>query len=171
MAIRVNNFQPVKYGSDRHSIGGKLAVAAKRGQIVNRKSGVVDELELATDKAGFFLARDVMSAANAKLFVEADELRPDKAGFQSPYVIDGSVQAEDFEEVWVEGTDLLDAAMDVNVAVGAQLTSAAGKFKPITHAATQETIGKVVLNIAAVNTAAPARRFLIQIVRGTAITI
>ena len=167
MAIRVNNFQPVKYGSDRHSIGGKLAVAAKRGMIVSRKAGAVDELELATGKAGFFLARDVVSAADAKAFVEADELRPNKSGFQSPYVIDGSVQAEDFEEIWVEGTDLLNASMDVNTPVGAQVTTSAGKFTEVTSLTTQEVIGKVVLNIAAINTVAPARRFLLQIIRGT----
>lgn len=167
MAIRVNNFQPVKYGSDRHSIGGKLAVAATRGMIVSRKTGATDELELSTGKAGFFLCRDVVSAANAKAFVEADELRPDKAGFVSPYVIDGSVQAEDFTEIWVEGSALLDASMDVNTRIGDQVTAVAGKFAEVTSLTTQEVIGKVVLNIAAINTASPARRFLIQIIRGT----
>ncbi len=166
MAIRVKNFQPVKYGSDRHSIGGKLAVAAKLGMIVSRKSGAVDELELATGKAGFFLCRDVVTAADAKAFVEADELRPDKAGFVSPYVIDGSVQAEDFVELWVEGSDLLHASMDVNTPVGAQVTSAAGKFSEVTSLTTQEVIAKVVLNIAAVN-GGGGRRFLLQIIRGT----
>lgn len=167
MAIRVNNFQPVKYGSDRHSIGGKLAVAATRGMIVNRKSGATDELELSTGKAGFFLARDVVSAASAKAFVEADELRPNKGGFQSPYVIDGSVQAEDVVELWVEGATLLDASMDVNTPVGAQVTSLGGKFSEVTSLTAQEVIGKVVLNIPAINTASPARRFLIQVIRGT----
>lgn len=166
MAIRINNFQPVKYGSDRHSIGGKLAVAAVRGMIVSRKTGAVDELELSTGKAGFFLARDCVSAATAKTFVENDELRPDKAGFVSPYVIDGVVQADDFTEIWVEGSDLLHASMDVNTRIGDQVTAVAGKFSEVTSLTTQEVIGKVVLNTPALN-GGGGRRFLIQIIRGT----
>lgn len=165
MAIRSKNFQPVKYSPSRHSVGGILGVAAVRGMILNRLAGSVDTWELATGKAGYFLTRDVVSAAAAKTFHEADMLRPDKGGFESPFVVGGSVQVEDYEEFWVEGADLLHASMDAATPVGAQVTSAAGKFSEVTSLTTQEVIAKVVLNIAALN-GGGGRRFLLQTVRG-----
>ncbi len=166
MAIRYKNFQPVKYSPGRHSIGGILAVAAVQGMIVSRLAGSVDTFELATGKAGYFLTRNVVSAADAKAFHEADMLRLNKGGFQSPFVIGGAVQAEDFEEFWVEGSALLDASMDVDTRVGDQVTSVAGKFSEVTSLTTQEVIAKVVLNIAAIN-GGGGRRFLLQTIRGT----
>lgn len=163
--IRTNNFQPTKYSPSRHSIGGKLAVAAKRGQIVRRKAGTTDELELATGTGGFHLTRDVVTAADAKAFHEADLLRENKGGFQTPFVVDGAVQAEDFAEVWVEGPDLLGAGMDNSVTVGTPLMVSGGKFIPLATPATNENYGVVRENIAAINHPGPARRFLIQITR------
>lgn len=165
MSTRTRNFQPVKYAANRHSITGLLAVAAVAGMVLSRKAGATDELELATGEAGFFLDRDVVAnkAALAAL-VDANELRPDKDGFEYPYVAAGAVTAEDFAEIWIEGA-ALDASMDAATVVGSAVTTAAGKIAELTNSETQEALGVVRQNIAAINTASPARRFLIEIRR------
>jgi hypothetical protein len=162
--IQKANFQPNKLTPNRYSIGGLLAVAAVRGMIVDRKSGDEDTLELSTGKAGYFLRRDVASAAERMTFVEQDMLYPDARGFEMPYLVGGSAQAEDYEEVWVEGADLLDASMDAATAIRCPVTSAAGKFAELTDSEAQETLGHVALNEAAEN-AGVGRRFLIRIAR------
>ncbi len=168
MSTRFRNFQPNDIQSERKSIGGKLAVAAVMGMVVCRKAGATlalqDELELATGKSGFFLRRDVADAAALKAFVDADVLRPGKAGWETPYLIGSSVQAEDFDEIWIESPELLHASMDVDTPVGSRVTTAAGKITEWT-ATTQEAFGIVRENIPAINTAGPARRFLIEIIR------
>jgi len=164
MSLRYANFQPVKPKKGRDSIGGLLAVAAVCGMIVSRKTGATDELELSTGKAGFFLSRSVVSDADFKTALEQQELYPDKNEFELPFKVDGSVQAEDFQEVWVEGSALLDASMDVSTTVRAPVTSAAGKFAELTDSEAQECLGFVVLNEAARN-GGGGRRFLIQIAR------
>lgn len=163
--IRSKNFQPVKYPANRHQIGGTLAVVAKQGQIVNRTSETA--VGLATGKAGFFLTRDVMAAADLKAYHDADELRPNKDGFQTPFLVGDSVQAEELVEVWVEGADLLGAGMDETIVAGQQVTTAAGKFVPLTDANTQEKMGVVRVATAAANADAPAPRFLIEIIKAT----
>jgi hypothetical protein len=165
MALRYQNFQPVKYGSDRHSFSGVLAVAAVAGMIINVKSDAADAVELSTGKAGFFLRENVLAdAAALKAYIEQDILHPNAAGFRTPAVAGGTVQAEDIVDLWVEGAALLDAAMDGTVAAGAQLTSAAGKWKPVTDATTQETLG-IVRRVIAAQNAGSGYRFRIQIVR------
>lgn len=169
MAKQYANFQPNKVAAHRNSIGGKLAVVAKRGQIVTRKAGATDEVELATGKAGLFLRRDVVEAAAHKTLVEQEQIYPNKNGFELPYIKDGSVQAEDYSEVWVEGTDLLDASMDETVTARTPVTTAAGKIAVLTDSATEETLGFVELNEAAKNGA--GRRFLIEVARSAKIVV
>lgn len=163
MSTRIRNFQPVKYPANRHSITGILAVAAVMGMVLTRKSGETDALELADGKAGFFLDRDVAAnKAALQALVEANERRPDKAGFEYPYVAGGAVTVEDYAEVWVEG-DALDASMDVNTVVGSAVTTAAGKIAELTNSEAQEALGIVRLNEADANGA--GRRFLIEVRR------
>lgn len=163
MSTRIRNFQPVKYAANRHSITGLLAVAALAGMVVTRKSGATDELELATGKAGFFLDRDVVAnAAALKALVDANELRPNKDGFEYPYVAGGAVTAEDFAEIWIEG-DALDSSMDVNTVVGSAVTTNAGKIAELTDSEAQEALGIVRLNEADAN--GSGRRFLIEVRR------
>lgn len=160
------NFQPVKTPKGRHSIGGLLAVAAVLGQIVTRKAGATDTLELATGKAGYFLTRDVVSSAAMKTYMEQDELYPDKGGFGSPFVVGGSVQAEDLPEVWVEGPALL-SGIDTDTPVGTVVTTNAGKLVPLTDAETQEPMGIIRQVIAAINDdTADAARVLVEVRRG-----
>lgn len=162
--IRTANFQPVKYPANRHSIGGTLAVAAKRGQIVSRTSDTA--VGLATGKSGFFLTRDVIDNDNGTALTayhDADELRPNKAGFQTPFLKGGSVQAEELPEVWVEGSDLLHTDMDNTVVAGQKVTTNAGKFAKLTSSITQECAGVVRVVVAAANSPAPAKRFLIEV--------
>lgn len=166
--IRTANFQPVKYPANRHSIGGTLAVAAKRGQIVVRTSATA--VGLATGKAGFFLTRDVIDNDDGTALTayhDADELRPNKAGFQTPFVKGGSVQAEELAEVWVEGTDLLHSSLDENTTVGTKVTTNGGKFAELTDSEAQECMGVIRVVDAAVNAASPAKRFLIEIIKST----
>ncbi len=166
MAVRVNMFQPVKYNPGRHSFAGTFVGTGKRGLILTRHATSKDVLILANGVSGFFATRDIVADNDAlQAFVEADSLRPNKGGFQSPFVSGGAVQVEDYEEVWVEGTDLLDASMDVNTAVNTQVTTANGKFSERTSLTTMEGIAIVKQNIPAINTDAPARRFLLQIIR------
>lgn len=162
MSTRTRNFQPVKYAANRHSITGLLAVAAVAGMVVSRKAGATDELELATGKAGFFLDRDVVANnAALKALIDANELRPNKDGFEYPYVAGQAVTAEDFDEVWIEGA-ALDASMDGTVTVGSRFTTASGKIAKWT-ATTQESLGIVRETIDDINGA--GKRFLIQIAR------
>lgn len=171
MARKHKLFQPNKYARHRASIGGKLAVAAVAGLIVTRKSGATDELELATGKAGFFLRTQVVAdLATLKGLIDANELRMNKAGFEYPVVAGSSVQAEDFEEVWVEGSTLLHASMDENVAPGTPVTTDAGKLKVLTNSETEESMGKVALNIAGVVDPAN-RRFLIHVMRTAKVVV
>lgn len=164
--MRIQNFQPVKYNKGRHSIGGVLAVAAVRGMIVCRSTSAEDTLALATGKAGFFLTRDVVAnEAALKAYHDADELRPNKAGFQTPAVAGDVVQAEELHEVWVEGTDLLDASITNSTPAGSKLTTTAGKFALLTNSNTQECVGIIRTVLAAQNAVAPAKRFLIEILR------
>ncbi len=167
MAIRNPNFLPVRYPTDRHTETGKLAVAAVLGMVLVHKAGAGadGEFELADGEAGFFLTRDVVSAADAKAFFEADQLRPDKAGFQSPFVVDGNVQVEDLDKFWVEGPALLDASMDADTPIGSSVTTAAGKIAELANSETKEALGIVRDKVAALNHAAPAKRFLIEVVR------
>ena len=160
--IPVKNFQPVKPKSDRHSIGGILAVAAVAGMVVSHHATAEDTLELATGKAGYFLTRDVKTAADLKTFSEQNQLYPDAGGFETPFLVGGSVQAADYDEVWVEG-EVLDASMDAATTIGCPVTTNAGKIAEVTNAATQEVLGVVEKNIAAVNGA--GRRFLIRVQR------
>jgi hypothetical protein len=164
MALRHLNFQPVKPKRDRHSIGGTLAALAVAGMIVARHATNEDVLELANGKAGYFLMRDVVSAAAQKTALEQEELYPDRGAFHLPYLQGGVVQADDHDEVWVEGAALLDASMDAATTIGCPVTSAAGKFAEVTTAATQEVLGTVVSNVAALN-GGGGRRFLIKIHR------
>lgn len=170
MAIQYRNFEVTRARKERFSIGGTLAVAAVQGMIVNRVAGATDTLELSTGQAGFFLRRDCVTSAAIKTQLEQDMIYPDKNGFETPYVIGGSAQAEDHDEIWVEGAALLHASMDVNTRVGDLVTSVAGKFSEVTNLATQEIIGKVVLNEAARN-GGGGRRFLIQVIRNGKQTI
>jgi hypothetical protein len=161
--MRTRNFQPVRYTNNRYTVTGMLAVAAVMGMMVCRKAGAAnDELELANGKAGWILDRDVLANKAALTnAIEANELRPDKDYFEYPYVAGQPVTGQDFEEFWVEG-DALGAGMDATVAAETQLTTAAGKYVPLTDSEAQECVGIVKQNIAAVNTDAPARRFLIE---------
>ena len=163
MSTRTRNFQPVKYPANRHSITGTLAVAALMGMVVTRKSGETDVLELANGKAGFFLDRDVVAnAAALTALVDANELRPNKDGFEYPYVAGGAVTAEDFAEVWIEG-DALDSSMDANTVVGSSVTTESGKIAELTDSEAQEALGIVRQNIADAN--GSGRRFLIEVRR------
>lgn len=164
--MRARNFQPVEYPPRRTTITGMLAVAAVMGMVVARKAGAAnDELELADGKAGFFLDRDVVeNKAALTTIIEANELRPDKGYFEYPYVAGEPVTGHDFAEVWIEG-EALGAGMDNTVAQETPLTTAAGKIVPMTDSSTQECIGVVKQNHAALNAAAPARRFLIEVRR------
>lgn len=164
--MRTRNFQPQAYTPNRTTITGALAVAAVMGMVLTRKAGAAnDELELADGEAGFFLDRDVVAnKAALTTLIEANELRPDKDGFEYPYVAGEPVTAQDFAEVWVEG-EALGAGMDNTVAQHTAVTTAAGKIVPLTNSETQECLGIVRQNIAAINTAAPARRFLIEVRR------
>jgi len=163
MSTRTRNFQPVKYPANRHSITGLLAVAAVAGMVVSRKAGATDELELANGKAGFFLDRDVVAnkAALAAL-VDANELRPNKDGFEYPYVAGGAVTAEDFAEVWIEGS-ALDSSMDANTVLRSAVTTVNGKIGELTDSETQEAIGIVIDKIDDANGA--GKRFLIEVRR------
>lgn len=169
MSTRVRNFQPNDIADDRKTITGLLAVAAVMGMVVNRKVGSTlstqDQLELSSGKAGYFLRRDVADPAGLKAFIDADVLRPNKLGFETPYPIGGVCQAEHFDEVWVEGIDILGAGMNTAAGTSFAVTTLNGQIIPLTHTATQETLGIVRENIPAVNTASPARRFLIEIRR------
>jgi hypothetical protein len=165
--IKLPNFQPVKYAANRHSIGGvtDAAFVAKRGQIVQQTADG-DGIEIADDgKAGYFLTRDVMLAADLKAWHDANELRPNKAGFTTPFLAGQPAQAEDLKEIWVEGTDLLDASIDENTAVDTALTTDGGKFAVLTDSEAQECIAIVRAKVAALNDDAPAKRFLLEIVR------
>ena len=162
MSTRTRNFQPVKVAANRQSITGLLAVAALQGMVVTRKAGSVDTVELATGKAGLFLREDVVTSAALTALVEANELRPNKDGFQYPYIVGDAVTAEDYAEVWVEG-DALDASMDENTVIGSSVTTSAGKIAELTDSEAQEALGIVRDNIAAINGA--GRRFLIEVAR------
>ncbi len=165
--MQYRNFQPNDVSATRKTITGILPVAAVMGMIVNRNSTTTDTsdvLQLSTGRAGYFLRRDVVTVAARKAWLDADELRPNKGGFEVPYVIDGAVTAEDFDEVWVEGSALLDASMDAATAVGANVTSSAGKFAEVTNLATQDILGVVQVNEAALN-GGGGRRFLIRVTR------
>lgn len=163
--IRYKAFQPTKREANRFSIGGLLAVAAVEGMIVNRKAGTADTLELSTGKAGYFLSRDVKSLADIQTHVRADVLDPNKGGFQTPFQVDGSVQAEDYDEVWVEGAGLLDASMDNTVVAGANVTSATGKYALLTNSETQESLGVVSLVEPGRLPGSTGKRFCIQVRR------
>jgi hypothetical protein len=135
------------------------------GMVVTRKAGAAnDELELADGKAGFFLDKDVVTKAALTTAIEAHELRPNKTGFEYPDVLGNPVTAHDFTEVWVEG-DALGAGMDDAVAQETPVTTAAGKIVPLTDSEAQECLALVKQNIPAINTASPARRFLLEIRR------
>lgn len=162
MSTTNRNFQPVKYAANRHSVTGVLAVAALAGMVLSRKAGETDVLELANGKAGFFLDRDVVSAADFKTATEQHQLYPNKAGFVYPYMIGGAVTAEDFEEIWIEG-DALHSSMDSSVTADTGVTTNAGKVCKLTDMLTQEALGIVRQNIPAINGA--GRRFLIEIRR------
>lgn len=162
MSTRTRNFQPVKVAAGRQSITGILAVAALQGMVLARTAGAADTLELADGVAGMFLREDVVSSAALTTLIEADELRPNKGGFQYPYTVGGAVTAEDYAEVWIEG-DALDASMDVNTVIGSSVTTSAGKIAELTDSEAQECLGVVRDNIAAINGA--GRRFLIEVAR------
>lgn len=159
MSTRTRNFQPVAYNQSRHTITGMLAVAALAGMVVCRKAGAVDELELANNKAGFFLDRDVVAnKAALQALIDNNELRPNKDGFEMPYVAGQAVTAHDFDEFWIEG-DALGAGMSGALAVGTPLTTAEGKLVPATNTETQEVVGYVSDNIDDINGA--GKRFLV----------
>lgn len=163
--MRQSNCEPIRYNPNRHTITGVLAVAAVMGMFVTRKSDADETLELATNKAGFILERDVLAnKAALTALIEANELRPNKDGFEYPYVAGEPVTAHDHLEVWVEG-GAIGAGIDENTAAETQLTTAAGKLVPLTNSATQECAAIVKRNIAAINTE-DGRRLLIEIRRG-----
>jgi len=166
--IRTQNFQPVKYCSDRFSAGGitPADMVLKRGNIVTHSPTAENALVIAPDgKAGFFLTRDVMLATGLQAYVDADELRPNKAGFQTPFLAGGSAQMEDYDEIWVEGTDHLDVTVGNAIVAGQKLTTKGGKFSTLTNSETQELIGIVRTVIPSANGAGGTKRFLIEIVR------
>lgn len=165
MSTRNRNFEVVQINPARNSMTGVLAVAAVMGMLVSRKAGAVDTLELADGTAGLFLRRDVVDAATLKTLTDADILRPNKADFVMPYTVNGAVTAEDYAEVWVEGTELLDSSMDANTLVDSAVTTKDGKIAELTDSEAQEALGIVRQNVAAINHAAPARRFLIEVRR------
>ena len=168
MAIRNQNFQPVKYNASRPSFGGITpdSMVLKRGNIVTHNPAAENALIIAPDgKAGFFLTRDVMPQADLKAYVDADELRPNKAGFQTPFLAGQSAQMEGYDEIWVEGTDHLDVSITNSTAVGQSITTKGGKFSALTTPASQELIGIVRTVIPSFNGAAGTKRFLIEIVR------
>lgn len=161
--MRTRNFQPVQYSATRATITGTLAVAALAGMVVCQKSGTTDELELATGKAGFFLDRDVVAnKAALQALIEANELRPNKDGFEYPYVAGGAVTGEDFDIIEIEGS-ALDASMDNTITAGTPVTTASGKVSKLTNSETQETLGIVRLVADDVN--GSGKRFTIQIAR------
>lgn len=161
--MRTKNFQPTQYSSTRFTVTGLLAVAALAGMVVTRKNAADDELELANGKAGFFLDRDVVAnKAALQALMEANELRPDKDGFEYPYVAGGQVTAGDFEEIEIEG-DALDASMDANTTVGTAVTTASGKIAELTDSEAQECLGIVRKIVDDIN--GTGKRFTIQIVR------
>ena len=165
--MRTRNFQPVQYNSSRNTQTGVCAVAAVMGMVLSLKDDDLETpiLELADGKAGLFLDRDIVAnKAALQVLVEANELRPNKGEFEYPYVAGGAVTAQDFDLVWVEGA-ALHASMDVETTIGQQVTTAAGKITELTNSETQECLGVVRKNMAAINTTAPARRFLIEVIR------
>lgn len=160
MSTLNKNFQPVKYPTNRHTVTGILAVAAVAGMVVSRKSGSVDTLELANGKAGWFLDRDVVAnKAALDALIDANELRPNKNGFEYPYVAGGAVTGEDFEEFWIEGA-ALDASMDANAPIRATVTTINGKIGLLTNSETQEAIGIIEDRIDDFN--GSGKRFLIR---------
>lgn len=166
--IKYHNFQPVKSSPTRHSIGGTVAFVGKRGQIVTHKNDGTNELVLATGTAGFFLERDIVSETDLTAAIKANEIPSNAlnpAEFEYPYQQNGSAQATDYEEVWVEGSDLVDGLTDATT-VGTEVTTAAGKFTPLTDSEAEETMGVVRAIEDAKNAAAPAKRFLISVMRG-----
>jgi hypothetical protein len=165
MSIKLPNFQPVKYPAHRHSIGGTTAdnLVAKRGQIVTYGATGDTIILAATGTSGYFLTRDIMLEADLKAWHDANELRPNKQGFITPFLAGQPVQAEDLKEIWVEGEDLLHSSMD-DVAVGQRVSTNGGKFATLTNSETQECIGIVRSKVAALN-AESGYRYLIEIVR------
>lgn len=164
--IRTRNFQPEKVAAHRHSIGGTVSFLAPLGAIVVPHATQANVLSLATGRAGFFLRRAVVSAADFKTEVEQNELYPDRAGFEMPTKINGHAQAEDYSGVWVEGEALLDASL-ADVAVGTRVTSAAGKFAALTNSTTQESLGVIRRKLPAAN-AESGFRYMIHVIRDTA---
>lgn len=161
--MRTANFQPTQYSPNRFTLTGLLAVAALAGMVVTRKNAASDELELANGKAGFFLDRDVVAnKAALQALIEANELRPDKDGFEYPYVAAGAVTAGDFQEIEIEG-DALDASMDDTVTVDTTVTTSAGKIAVLTDSEAEEALG-IVRKIEDAKNGA-GKRFTIQIVR------
>jgi hypothetical protein len=161
--MRTANFQPVQYSATRLTITGTLAVAALAGMVVNLKAGTTEELELSTGKAGFFLPRDVVAdKAALKTLIESNQLRPDKDGFEYPYVAGEAVTGEDYELIEIEGA-ALDASMDGTIVAGQQVTTASGKISKLTNSQTQECLGVVRLVADDVN--GSGKRFTIQVIR------
>jgi hypothetical protein len=161
--MRTKNFQPTQYSPNRFTVTGLLAVAALAGMVVTRKNAAADEVELADGKAGYFLDRDVVAnKAALQTLIEANELRPDKDGFEYPYVAGGQVTAGDFEEIEIEGS-ALDSSMDGTVAVGDQVTTASGKIALLTDSEAEECLGIVRKIVDDIN--GSGKRFTIQIVR------
>jgi hypothetical protein len=161
--MRTKNFQPTQYSASRFTVTGVLAVAALAGMVVTRKNAAADELELADGKSGFFLDRDVVAnKAALQSLIEANELRPDKDGFEYPYVAGGPVTAGDFEEIEIEGS-AMDASMDGTVTVGTPVTTASGKIAVLTDSEAEECLGIVRKIVDDVNGA--GKRFTIQVIR------
>lgn len=165
MSTKLPNFQPVKYPANRHSIGGTTAddLVAKRGQIVTYGEAGNTIILAETGTAGFFLTRDIILESGLTAWHDANELRPNKAGFTTPFLAGQAVQAEELKEVWVEGTDLLHSSLD-DVAVGQPLSTNGGKFAALTDSEAQECIGIIRAKGDALN-AETGNRYLIEIVR------
>lgn len=168
MSVKYRDFQPVKSSPTRHTIGGKVAFEAPRGLVVLPKSDGTDELVKANGKAGYFLMRGVVTAAALTAAIKANEVPTGMASpaeFEYPYEVNASGQAEDLQEFWVEGDDLIHD-LDENTTVGTKVTTNAGKIAELTDSATQECLG-IVRAIEDAKNTEDAKRFRIEVIRGT----
>lgn len=167
MAKKYENFQPQQTPDNPDSIGGIANFTAVRGNIVVPKGDGTNEVELADGQAGYFLDRDVKSEADITAIVKANEVPTvGQFGneFEMPYQEGNAAQAKVFPAVWVEGSDLIHD-LDENTTVDTQVTTNAGKIAELTDSEDQESMGVVRAIEPAKNAAAPAKRFLIAVMR------
>lgn len=132
MALQQRTFELLAF-SDVDTIYGTIAVAAKRGNVVNYKdngagSNKPNELELATDtKKVYVLSRDVETYDFNQRVKELTF--QDRANIETPFTVGTSVcSAHRVQRAVFEGSDYLDAGITAAAVGGTRVKLASGKL-------------------------------------------